>query len=174
MKPSRRRLLQLVTAAAVLPTIPRITRAQTYPTRPVHIIVGYLAGGSADIAARLVGQWLSQRLGQQFIVENRTGAGTNIGTEAVVRAAPDGYTLLLVTQTNAINATLYDKLDFNFIRDIAPVASILRVPGVMEVNPLFPARTVPEFIAYAKSHPARSTWHRAATAVCSISLASCS
>ncbi len=121
----------------------------------MRIVVGYPAGSSSDIVARLMGQWLSQRLGQQFVVENRAGAGTNIATEAVVRAAPDGYTLLHVTQTNAINATLYTTLNFNFIRDIAPIAGVLRVAGVMVVNPAFPAKTVPEFIAYAKSNPGK-------------------
>jgi tripartite-type tricarboxylate transporter receptor subunit TctC len=127
--------------------------AQTYPSRPVRIVVGYSAGGGVDIIARLMAQWLSERLGQQFVIENRLGAGSNIATEAVINAAPDGYTLLLVTPANAINATLYEKLKFNFIRDIAPVAGIVRVPAVMEVHPSFPARTVPEFIAYAKANP---------------------
>jgi tripartite-type tricarboxylate transporter receptor subunit TctC len=127
--------------------------AQAYPSRPVRIVVGYSAGGGVDIIARLMAQWLSERLGQQFVIENRLGAGSNIATEAVINAAPDGYTLLLVTPANAINATLYEKLKFNFIRDIAPVAGIVRVPAVMEVHPSFPARTVPEFIAYAKANP---------------------
>jgi tripartite-type tricarboxylate transporter receptor subunit TctC len=139
----------------VLPAASRIARAQVYPTRPVRLIVGFAAGGGADITARLMGQSLSERLGQQFIVENRTGAGGNIGTEAVVKAPPDGYTLLLVTVANAINATLYEKLNFNFIRDIAPVASIDRVPNVMEVHPSFPAKTIPEFVAYAKANPGK-------------------
>jgi tripartite-type tricarboxylate transporter receptor subunit TctC len=130
-------------------------RALDYPTRPVHLIVGYPAGGTTDILARLVGQYLSERLGQQFIIDNRSGAGNNIGTEAVVGAAPDGYTLLLVNPANAINATLYEKLPFNFIRDIAPVAGIIRVPNVMEVNPAVPAKTVAEFIAYAKANPGK-------------------
>ena len=133
----------------------RIAWAQAYPTRPVRIIVGFAAGGATDIIARLMGQWLSERLGQPFVIENRPGAGSNIGTEAVVRAPPDGYTLLLVDSPNAINATLYDKLNFNFIRDIAPVASIIRVPYVMVVNPSVPAKTVPEFIAYAKANPGK-------------------
>ena len=133
----------------------RIARAQAYPTRPVRIIVGFPAGGAADIVARLIGQWLSERLGQPFVIENRPGAGSNIGTEAVVRAPADGYTLLLVATANAINATLYDKLNFNFIRDIAPVAGIIREPNVMVVNPSFPAKTVPEFIAYAKANPGK-------------------
>jgi tripartite-type tricarboxylate transporter receptor subunit TctC len=130
-------------------------RALDYPTRPVHVIVGYPAGGTTDILARLVGQYLSEKLGQQFVIDNRSGAGNNIGTEAVVNAAPDGYTLLLVNPANAINATLYEKLPFNFIRDIAPVAGIMRVPNVMEVNPAVPARTVAEFIAYAKANPGK-------------------
>ena len=155
MKLPRRRFLHLAAGAAALPAVSRIARAQTYPTRPVRLIVGFSAGGTADIIARVVGQWLSDRLGQQFVIENRPGAGGNIGTEAVVKAPPDGYTLLLVAPTNAVNATLYKKLNFNFIRDIAPVASIMRTPGVMEVNPLFPAKTVPEFIAYAKANPGK-------------------
>jgi len=129
--------------------------AQTYPSRPVRIVVGYSAGGGVDIFARLMGQWLSERLGQQFVIENRLGAGSNIATEAVVNAAPDGYTLLLVTPANAINATLFDNLKFNFIRDIVPVAGIVRMPVVMEVHPSFPARSVPEFIAYAKANPGK-------------------
>jgi tripartite-type tricarboxylate transporter receptor subunit TctC len=133
----------------------RIARAESYPSRPVHIIVGYAAAGPTDIAARLMGQWLSERLGQSFVVDNRPGAASNIGTELVVRARPDGYTLLLVNATNAINATFYDNLNFNFIRDIAPVASIMRTTNVMVVNPSFPAKTVPEFIAYAKANPGK-------------------
>ena len=133
----------------------RIARALDYPSRPVRIIVGYAAAGPTDIAARLVGQWLSERLGQSFVVDNRPGAASNIGTELVVRAPPDGYTLLLVNATNAINATLYDKLNFNFIRDIAPVASIMRTTYVMVVQPSFPAKSVPEFIAYAKANPGK-------------------
>jgi tripartite-type tricarboxylate transporter receptor subunit TctC len=128
-------------------------RAADYPTRPVHIIVGYPPGGSTDIVARLIGNWLSQRLGQQFIVENRAGAGNNIGTEQVTKAAPDGYTMLLVNPANAINSSLYKKLNFNFLRDIDPVASVIQVPNVMEVNPSVPAKTVPEFIAYVKANP---------------------
>jgi tripartite-type tricarboxylate transporter receptor subunit TctC len=129
--------------------------AQSYPNRPVRIVVGYAPAGATDILARLLGQWLSERLGQQFVIENRPGAANNIGTEAVARAAPDGYTLLLVNPANAINATLYDKLNFNFLRDIAPVAGLIRVPNVMEVNPGVPATTVPEFIAYAKANPGK-------------------
>jgi tripartite-type tricarboxylate transporter receptor subunit TctC len=148
----RRQFLYLAAAATFL-AVSRIARAQTYPARPVRFIVGLGAGGGSDLVARLIGQWLSERLGQQFVVENRPGAGSNIATQAVVSAAPDGYTLLLVEPANAINATLYQKLNFNFIRDIAPVASIVRVPNVMLVNPSFPARTVAEFIAYAKRNP---------------------
>jgi tripartite-type tricarboxylate transporter receptor subunit TctC len=155
MKLPRRKFLHLAAGAAVLPALSRIARAQAYPARPVRIVVAFPAGGSSDIVARLVGQWLSERLGQAFIIENRPGAGTNIGTEVVVRAAPDGYTLLLAVTPNAIAATLYEKLDFDFIRDVAPVASILRAPNVMVVNPSFPAKTVPEFIAYAKANPGK-------------------
>jgi tripartite-type tricarboxylate transporter receptor subunit TctC len=141
--------------AAAVPGVSCIAAPQTYPTRPVRIIVGFAAGGGVDIVARLMGQWLSERLGQPLVIENRPGAGSNIGTEAVVRAPPDGYTLLLVNGTNATNATLYEKLNFNFIRDIAPVGSMIRVPLVMVVNPSFPAKTVPEFIAYAKTNPGK-------------------
>ena len=155
MKLPRRNFLHLAAGAAALPTVSRIARAQAYPTRPVRIVVGLAAGSASDIVARLVGQWLSERLGQQFIVENRPGAGTNIAAEAVVRAAPDGYTLLLTASPNAINASLYDKLNFNFIRDIAPVAAISREPNVIVVNPSLPTRTVPELIAYAKANPGR-------------------
>jgi tripartite-type tricarboxylate transporter receptor subunit TctC len=153
VKLSRRRLLHLATGAAALPALLRVARAQSYPARPVRLIVGFPAGGASDIVARLMAQWLSERLGQQFIVENQPGAGTNIGTAAVVRATADGYSLLYATTANAINATLYGNLDFNFIRDIAPVAGIIRAPLVMEVNPAFPAETVPDFIAYAKANP---------------------
>ena len=155
MKLPRRRFLHLAAGAAALPVVSRVARAQTYPTRPVRWVVAAGAGSTADIVVRLMGQWLSERLGQPFVVEHRPGAGANIGTEAVVRAPADGYTLLLVNPANAINATLYDKLNFNFIRDIAPVAGIIRVANVMEVNPLFPAKTVPEFIAYAKANPGK-------------------
>ena len=155
MKLPRRKFLHLAAGAAALPAVSRVAWAQAYPTRPVRIIVGLPPGGATDIVARLIGQWLSERLGQPFVIENRPGAGTNIGTEAVVRAPPDGYTLLLVGRRNAINATLYDKLNFNFIRDIAPVAGIIRVPLVMVVNPSVPAKTVPEFIAYAKANPGK-------------------
>jgi tripartite-type tricarboxylate transporter receptor subunit TctC len=155
MKLPRRRFLHLAAGAAVLPAMTRIARAQTYPTRPVRIIVSVPAGSNADIEARLMGQWLSERLGQPFVIENRPGAGTNIGTEVVVKSPPDGYTLLLVVSANAINVTLYDKLNFNFIRDIAPVARVSDTPFVMEVNPSLPARTVPEFIGYAKANPGK-------------------
>jgi len=155
MKFPRRKFLHLAAGAAALPAVSRIARAQTYPTRPVRVIVGYAAGSGPDIVARLMSEWLSERLRQQFIVENRTGAGTNLATDAVVRALPDGYTLLQVTASNAVNATLYDNLSFNFIRDIAPVASIDRTPYVMEVNPSVPVKTVPEFIAYAKANPGK-------------------
>src|SRR5258708_6268666 len=151
----RRQFLHLAAGAAALPAMPRLARAQTYPSRPVRIIVGLAAAGMQDILARLIGQWLSERLGQPFVIENRTGGGGNIAAEAVVRAPADGYTLLTVGPSNAANATLYDKLSFNFIRDIAPVASLTRVPNVMEVHPAVPARTVPEFIAYAKANPGK-------------------
>jgi tripartite-type tricarboxylate transporter receptor subunit TctC len=153
MKLPRRQFLHLAAGAVVLPALPRIAWSQSYPTRPVRIIVGYAAGGGTDISARVVGQWLSDRLGQQFIIENRPGAATNIATETVARSSPDGYTLLLVTAANAINATYYEKLNFDFIQDIAPVAAVMRVPLVMVVNPSFPARTVPELIAYARANP---------------------
>src|SRR5215471_15101805 len=150
----RRRFLHLVAGAAALPAVSRIAWAQTYPTRPVRLIEGFGAGSAPDIVARLIGQSLSERLGQSFVVENRAGASSNIAAEAVVRASPDGYTLLLITTANAVNTTLF-KLNFNFIRDIAPVASIVRVPFVMEVHPSVPAKTVAEFIAYAKAHPGK-------------------
>jgi tripartite-type tricarboxylate transporter receptor subunit TctC len=155
MKLLRRQFLQLVGAAAAAPALPQLASALDYPTRPVRLIVGFPGGSPSDIGARLIGQWLSERLGQPFVIENRPGAGSNIGTETVVRAPPDGYTLLMVTATNTVNATLYDKLNFNFIRDIAPVASIVRNPGVMVVNPSLPAKTVPEFIAYTKVNPGK-------------------
>jgi tripartite-type tricarboxylate transporter receptor subunit TctC len=159
----RRRFLHLAAGAAALPAVTRIAWAQTYPTRPVRLIVGFPPGGAGDITARLMGQWLSERLGQQFIIENRPGAGSNIGTEAVVRAAPDGYTLLVASSANAINATLYDKLKFNFIRDITPVGGITRAPQVMVVNPSSSAKTVPEFITYAKAHPGKINMASAGT-----------
>jgi tripartite-type tricarboxylate transporter receptor subunit TctC len=155
MKLLRRQFLHLAAGAVALPAVSRVASAQTYPSRPVHLIVGFAPGGGNDIVARLMGQWLSEQLGQQFVIENRPGAGTNIATEAVVNARPDGYTLLLVASSAAINATLYKKLNFNFIRDIAPVAGIIRLPNVMLVNPSFPAKTVPEFIAYAKANPGK-------------------
>ena len=153
MNLTRRRVLHLAAGAAALPFVSGPARAQAYPSRPVRIIVGFPPGGPTDTAARPMGQWLSERLGQQFVIENRPGAGSNIGTEAVVRAAPDGYTLLLAYSSNAINATLYDKLNFNFIRDITPVASISRETTIMVVNSSFPAKTLPEFIAYAAANP---------------------
>ena len=155
MKLLRRNFLRLAAGAAALPVVSRIVWGQAYPARPVRIIVGFAPGGATDIMARLIGQWLSERLGQQFVVENRPGAASNVGTEAVVSAAPDGYTLLAVTSVNAINASLYEKLNFNLIRDIAPVASIHREPFVMEVNPSVPVKTVPEFIAHAKANPGK-------------------
>jgi tripartite-type tricarboxylate transporter receptor subunit TctC len=153
--PHRREFLHLAAGAAALPAVPRIARAQTYPTRPVRIVVGFAAGGPTDILARLIGQWLSERLGQPFLIENRPGAGSNIGTEAVVNAKADGYTLLLVAPANTINTAVYNKLNYSFIRDIVPVAGVLRTPYVMEVNPGVPANTVPEFIAYTKANPGK-------------------
>ena len=155
MKLPRRQFLHLAAGAAALLAGSRFARAQTYPSRPVRIVVGFAAGGPNDILARLIGQRLSEQLGQQFVIENRTGAGSNIATETVVRAAPDGYTLLLVGTPNAINATLYDKLNFNFIHDIAPVGSLIRGALVMVVHPSVPAKTLPEFIAYAKANPGK-------------------
>jgi len=153
VKLPRRQFLHLAAGAVALPALSRIAWAQAYPTRPVRIVVGFPPGTSSDITARLIAEWLSRRLGQQVLVENRTGAGTNIAAETVVQASPDGYSLLWVTQTNAINATLYESLNFNFIRDIDPVAGVIRVPTVMMINPSVPAKTVPEFIAYAKANP---------------------
>src|SRR5262245_58054617 len=160
MKLPRRQFLHLAAGAAALPAVARLAWAQTYPTRPVRIIVGYAAGGGTDISARVIGQWLSERLGQQFIIENRPGAATNIATEAVARAAADGYTLLLATaaNANAINATYYDKLNFDFIQDIAPVATVMRVPLVMVINPSFPIKSVPELIAHAKANPRKISY----------------
>ena len=155
MKLPRRRFLHLAAGAAALPAVSRFAWAQAYPSRPVRLIVPVAPGGAIDILARLMGQWLSERLGQQFVIDNRPGGGLNIGTEAVVRAPPDGYTLLLVSLTNTINTTFYRKLNFNFIHDIAPVASVTRGSYVMVVNPSVPANTVPEFIAYAKANPSR-------------------
>jgi tripartite-type tricarboxylate transporter receptor subunit TctC len=150
---SRRKMLNLALGTAALAAFPRVARTQNYPTRTVRIIVGFPPGGASDITARVIGQWLTDRLGQRFIVENRPGAGTNIGTEAVVRSPPDGYTLLLVSVANTVNATLYEGLNFDFVRDIAPVAGLIRGPLVMEVNPSVPAATVAEFIALAKAQP---------------------
>ena len=155
MKLPRRNFLHLAAGAAALPAYSRIARAQAYPTRPVRMIVPFPPAGSSDILARLIGPWLSDRLGQPFVIENRPGAATNIGTEVVVRAPPDGYTLLVFEASQAINATLYDKLNFVFLRDIAPIACIIRTPLVMEVHPSVPAKTVPEFIAYAKANPGK-------------------
>jgi len=155
MRVPRRHFLQLAAGAAVLPAMPRLARAQAYPARPVRWIVGFAAGGPQDIVARLLAQSLSERLGQQFVIENRAGAGGNIGTEAVVRSPADGYTMLMIGPSATINATLYDNLSFVFLRDIAPVASIIRTSNVMEVHPSFPAKTVPEFIAYAKANPSK-------------------
>jgi tripartite-type tricarboxylate transporter receptor subunit TctC len=151
--PHRRQFLHLAAGAAALPAVSRAARAQAYPARPVRIIVPFAPGGSTDITARLIGQWLSERLGQQFIIENRPGAGSNIGTEVVANAPPDGYTLLLVGASSAINATLYERLNFNFLRDITPIAGIISIPFIMAVGPSFPAKTVSEFIAYAKVNP---------------------
>jgi tripartite-type tricarboxylate transporter receptor subunit TctC len=155
MKIPRRRFLQMAASAAALPAVAPIAQAQSYPSRPVHLIIGYTPGGSADLTARLLGQWLSERLGQTIVVDSRPGGGTIIATEAVVHAPPDGYTLLLVAPANAINATLYEKLNHDFIRDIVPVAGINRFPNVMEVNPSVPVKTVPEFIAYARANPGK-------------------
>ena len=155
MTPTRRQFLHLAAGAGAVPAVSPNAWAQAYPARPVRIIVGYPSGGSNDILARLMAQWLSERMGHQFVIENRPGAGSNIATEAVVRADPDGYTLLMVSAANMSNAALYDKLSYNFIRDIAPVAGVMRVPLVMEVNPSIPAKTVPEFIAYARANPGK-------------------
>jgi tripartite-type tricarboxylate transporter receptor subunit TctC len=151
----RRRFLHLAAGAAALPMLAPVARAQTYPSRPVRIIVGFPPGGAADITARLIGQWLSERLGQPFVVENRPGAGTNIATEAVVKAPADGTTLLLISVANTVNATLYEKLNFDFMHEIAPIAGLIRGPLVMELNPAVPAQTIPEFIAYAKANPGK-------------------
>jgi tripartite-type tricarboxylate transporter receptor subunit TctC len=155
MKPSRRHFLQLATGAIALPAFSWRAHAQTWPNRPVRLIIGYTPGGSADLTARLMGQWLSEKLGQSFVVENRPGGGTNIATEAVLRASPDGYTLLLVAPANAINATLYDKLNFNFIGEVEPVAGLIRFPNVVVVNPSLPVKSIPELIAYAKANPGK-------------------
>jgi tripartite-type tricarboxylate transporter receptor subunit TctC len=155
MKLPRRKFLHLAAGAAALPALPRTASALDYPTRPVRIIVGFPPGGTTDISARLMGQWLSERLGQSFVVENRPGAGSSIAAEMVTKAAPDGYTLFPASAANAFNATIYDNLNFNFVRDLAPVAGFLRVPNVMVVNTSVPAKTVPEFIAYAKANPGK-------------------
>jgi tripartite-type tricarboxylate transporter receptor subunit TctC len=155
MKFPRRKFLHLAAGTAALPAVSRIATAQAYPSRPVHLIVGFAAGGGYDIVARLIGQWLSERFGQPFVIENRPGAATNIATEAVVRAPTDGYTLLLIGSTNAINATFYQKLNFDFVRDIAPVSSITQQPQAMLANPSFPAKTIPELIDYAKANPGK-------------------
>jgi tripartite-type tricarboxylate transporter receptor subunit TctC len=155
MKLPRRRFVHLAAGAAVLPALPRVASALDYPTRPVHIIVGFAPGGVADITARLIAQWLSERFGQPFVVDNRPGNGSNLAAEIVARAPSDGYTLLQATSSNAWNAILYNNLTFDFVRDIVPIASISRGGGVMEVNPSFPAKTIPEFIAHAKSHPGK-------------------
>jgi tripartite-type tricarboxylate transporter receptor subunit TctC len=157
MKLPRRRFLHMAAGAATLPAVSQIARAQTYPTRPVRIVVGFPPGGPSDIVARLIGQWLSERLGQPFIIENRPGASTNIATEVAVRASADGYTLLLVVSSAAINATLYDNLHFNFMHDIAPIAIVMRAPYVLVINPSVPAKTLPEFISYAKANPGKIT-----------------
>jgi tripartite-type tricarboxylate transporter receptor subunit TctC len=172
--PHRRQFLHLAAGAAALPAAPRIAWAQAYPMRPVRIVVGFPAGSIADIVARLMGQQLSERLGQQFVVENRTGASGNIATEMALRSPPDGYTLLLGDSPAAINATLYDKLSFNFIRDIAPIGAIVSVPLVMVVNPSVPAKTVPEFITTPRLIPASSIWRRPATGVLLMCPVSCS
>src|SRR5438045_5833218 len=151
----RRTFLQLVATGVAAPAFPFSAAAEDYPARPVRVVAGFAAGGGVDITARLIGQWLNERLGQSFVVENRTGAGGNIGTEAVVTAAPDGYTLLLATVPNAVNASLYNNLKFNFIRDIAPVAGIIRVPMVILLNPSVPVKTVPELIAHTKANPGK-------------------
>ncbi|HWX84579.1 MAG TPA: tripartite tricarboxylate transporter substrate binding protein [Xanthobacteraceae bacterium] len=153
MKFSRRRILHLAAGAAAAPALPYVARADTYPSRPVHLIIGYLPGGSADMTARFFGQWLSERLGQQFVIESRAGGSTNIATEAVIRATPDGYTLFLASPANATNAALYDKLNFEFLRDVVPIAGLIRFADVVVVNPSLPVKTIPELIAYAKANP---------------------
>src|SRR5580693_4426366 len=155
MRRARRSFLHLAAGAAVLPVVSRAAWAQAYPTRPVRLVVGFPAGQTADIVARIMGQWLSERLGQPVVIDNRPGASSNTATELVVRSPPDGYTLLSVNSSNLVNETLYEKLPYDFLRDIAPVASITRQPLVMEVSPSFPAKTVPEFIAYAKANPGK-------------------
>jgi tripartite-type tricarboxylate transporter receptor subunit TctC len=174
MKLPRRQFLHLAAGAAALPPVTRFAWGQIYPSRPVRIIVGQAAGSGSDTVARLIGQFLSERLGQQFVIENRPGAGGNIATEAVVRSLPDGYTILLVNSANTINTTLYDRLNFDFTRDIAPISGLATFSFVMEVNPLVPTKTLPEFIAYAKPIRARSTWHPPAAGLRTMLPASCS
>ena len=163
MELPRRRFLSLAVGVVAMPVVARVASAQAYPSRPVRIVVGFAAGGSSDIGARLIGQWLQERLGQPFVIENRPGAATNLATETVVHSAPDGYTLLMVGPSSTINATLYDKLNFVFLRDIAPVASTIRQPQIILANPSLPAKTVPEFIAYAKANPGKITMASAGT-----------
>ena len=163
MKLPRRRFLHLAAGLAALPALPRLAEAQAYPTRPIKLVAPFPPGGSIDLTARLIGQWLTERLGQPFVIEDRPGAGTNIATEAVVKAAPDGYTLLVVDASPAINATLYNNLNFVFLRNIAPVTCIIRTPLIMVVNPAVPAKILPEFIAYAKDNPAKVTMASAGT-----------
>ena len=163
MKLPRRRFLSLAAGAVAMPAVARVASAQAYPSRPVRIVVGFAAGGSSDIGARLIGQWLQERLGQPFVIENRPGAATNLATETVVHSAPDGYTLLMIGPSSTINATLYDKLNFVFLRDIAPVASTIRQPQIILANPSLPAKTIPEFIAYAKANPGKITMASAGT-----------
>ena len=163
MKLPRRRFLSLAAGAVAMPAVARVASAQAYPVRPVRIVVGFAAGGSSDIGARLIGQWLQERLGQPFVIENRPGAATNLATETVVHSAPDGYTLLMIGPSSTINATLYDKLNFVFLRDIAPVASTMRQPQIILANPSLPANTLPEFIAYAKANPGKITMASAGT-----------
>src|SRR5882762_8849561 len=155
MKLSRRRFLEFAGGTIALPAATQAVRAQSYPNRPVRLIIGYTPGGSADLTARLMGQWLSERLGQSFIIENRPGGGTNIATEQALRATPDGYTLLLVAPANAINATLYDKLPFDFMKEMEPIAGIIRFPNVVVVHPSLPIKSIPELIAYAKANPGK-------------------
>jgi tripartite-type tricarboxylate transporter receptor subunit TctC len=174
MKFPRRQFLHVAAGAAALPAVSRVARAQTYPTRPVRIVVAAAAGGATDITARLIGQWLSERFGQSFFIDNRPGGNSNIGTEAVVRAPADGHTLLLAISVNAINASLYERLSYNFIRDIAPIARIADMPLVMVVHPQFPAKTVPEFIAYAKANSSKLNIGSAGPERRPMSRASCS
>src|SRR5215475_6021512 len=173
MKLPRRRFLHLAAGAAALPALPRLAEAQAYPTRPIKLIAPFPAGGSIDLTARLIGQWLTERLGQQLVIENRSGAAGNIGSEAALNSSSDGHTLLVCSVANAISATLYDKLNYNF-RDVAPVSTITRAPIVLLVNPTFAPKTVPEFIAYAKANPDRVNYASAALEGLFISLASCS